>query len=148
MNLRAKVASSRLVCWSLLLVLLMIVAGACMSGAKSPAKSANGALAPGAAARGGKNEAGAFRVVFAGPQGEANEVSELSLVFNRPLRKLELGGAPPPVIAISPPIASVALVHTTLVPQPKRCRRNSGATSIGALRSVTMVCLRPPRSAQ
>ena len=76
-----------------------------MSGAKSPAKSANGALAPGAAARGGKNEAGAFRVVFAGPQGEANEVSELSLVFNRPLRKLELGGAPPPVIAISPPIA-------------------------------------------
>ncbi len=76
-----------------------------MEGGKNPAKSANGALAPKAAARGGKNKDGAFRVVFAGPQGEANEVSELSLVFSRPLRKLELAGAPPPAIAISPPIA-------------------------------------------
>ncbi len=76
-----------------------------MEGAKSPVKSANGALAPGAAARGGKNKEGAFRVVFAGPQGEANEVSELSLVFSRPLRKLELAGAPTPAIAIAPPIA-------------------------------------------
>ena len=105
MNLRAKLTSSRLLRWSLLLACLMVVAAACMSGAKSAAKSANGALAPGATAHGGKNEAGAFRVVFAGPQGEANEVSELSLVFSRPLRKLELAGDPPPVIAIAPPIA-------------------------------------------
>ncbi|MCR6657149.1 MAG: hypothetical protein NVV63_15350 [Opitutus sp.] len=40
-------------------------------------------------------------------------------------------------------MASVALVHTTLVPQPKRCFRSSGATSIGALRSVTIVCFLP-----
>src|SRR6188768_4484147 len=105
MNLPVMLASSRFLRWSLLFFGLMVVGAACMEGAKRPVKSANGALAPGAAAHGGKNEAGAFRVVFAGPQGEANEVSELSLVFSRPLRKLELAGDPPPVIAIAPPIA-------------------------------------------
>ncbi|HEY3256421.1 MAG TPA: Ig-like domain-containing protein, partial [Polyangiaceae bacterium] len=91
--------------WSLLLGALLFVVAACIGGSKSPLKSANGALAPGAAALRAKNKDGAFRVVFAGPQGEANEVSELSLVFSRPLRKLELAGAPPPAIAIAPPIA-------------------------------------------
>jgi len=91
--------------WSLLLGGLMIVGAACMDGAKSPLKSANGALAPGLGARASKTKDGSFRVVFAGPQGEANEVSELSLVFSRPLRKLELAGAPPPTITITPPIA-------------------------------------------
>jgi len=76
-----------------------------MEGAKTPVKSANGALTPGSGARTGSGKDGAFRVVFAGPEGEANEVSELSLVFSRPLRKLELAGAAPPAIAISPPIA-------------------------------------------
>ncbi|HKO54175.1 MAG TPA: MG2 domain-containing protein [Polyangiaceae bacterium] len=105
MNLPVKLASSRPLRWSLLVAGLMVVGAACVEGAKSPVKSANGALAPGAGARGGKDENGAFRVVFAGPQGEANEVSELSLVFSRPLRKLELAGAAPPAIAIAPPIA-------------------------------------------
>ena len=76
-----------------------------MEGAKTPVKSANGALAPGASGGGGKGGGGAFRVVFAGPQGEASEVSELSLVFSRPLRKLELAGAPTPTLSISPPLA-------------------------------------------
>jgi len=105
MNLRAKLASSRFLRWSLVLGGLLIALAACVAGAKSPLKSANGALTPGASARGGKGEGGAFRVVFAGPRGEANEVSELSLVFSRPLRKLELAGAPTPAIAIAPPIA-------------------------------------------
>ena len=105
MKLSAKLASPLLFRWSLLLGGLLIVVVACVAGAKSPVKSANGALAPGAAARSGNDNDGAFRVVFAGPQGEANEVSELSLVFSRPLRKLELAGAPPPAIAIAPSIA-------------------------------------------
>jgi uncharacterized protein YfaS (alpha-2-macroglobulin family) len=88
-----------------LAIFLTILGAACIEGSKTPVKSANGALAPGAATRGGKKDDGSFRVVFAGPQGEANEVSELSLVFSRPLRKLELAGAPPPPITISPPIA-------------------------------------------
>jgi len=75
-----------------------------MEGAKAPSKSPNGALGPGALAGAGKKEPGAFRVVFAGPEGEASEVSELSLVFSRPLRKLELAGAPPPPLTISPSI--------------------------------------------
>ena len=81
---------------------LFILGAACMEGAKAPSKSPNGALAPGASGDLGKKESGAFRVVFAGPQGEASEVSELSLVFSRPLRKLELAGAPPPPLSISP----------------------------------------------
>jgi len=75
-----------------------------MEGTKAPSKSPNGALAPGASAGAGKKQPAAFRVVFAGPQGEASEVSELSLVFSRPLRKLELAGAPPPPLAIAPNI--------------------------------------------
>ncbi len=75
-----------------------------MEGAKATVRSANGALAPGVA---GAKQAGdePFRVVFAGPRGDASEVSELSLVFSRPLRKLELAGAPTPALAIAPPIA-------------------------------------------
>lgn len=105
MHLPAKFASPRFWRWSLLLGGVMTLGAACIGGEKAPVRSANGALAPGAATHTGKNKDGAFRVVFAGPQGEANEVSELSLVFSRPLRKLELAGAPTPAIAISPPIA-------------------------------------------
>jgi uncharacterized protein YfaS (alpha-2-macroglobulin family) len=81
---------------------LFILGAACMEGTKAPSKSPNGALAPGASGGLGKKESGAFRVVFAGPQGEASEVSEVSLVFSRPLRKLELAGALPPPLSISP----------------------------------------------
>jgi len=105
MNLTVKPAGSRLLRWSLVLGGVLSLGAACIGSAKNPVKAANGALAPGAGARGGKGEDGAFRVVFAGPEGEANEVSELSLVFSRPLRKLELAGAPTPVISISPAIA-------------------------------------------
>ncbi len=98
-------ARSRFLRWSLLLGGLMMLGAACMEGGKNPVKSANGALSPGAAEGAGKKGDGAFRVVFAGPQGEANEVSELSLVFSRPLRKLELAGAPTPAISLSPPVA-------------------------------------------
>ena len=49
---------------------------------------------------------------------------------------------------ISPPSASVALVQTTLTPAPKRQRSSSGATSTGALRRLTIDCLRPTLSAQ
>src|SRR3954466_5386321 len=98
-------ARSRFFRWSLLPVGVMLLGAACMEGAKRPVKSANGALAPGARDESAKKADGAFRVVFGGPQGEANEVSELSLVFSRPLRKLELAGAPTPAISITPAIA-------------------------------------------
>ncbi|HEY1534054.1 MAG TPA: hypothetical protein VGF76_08540, partial [Polyangiaceae bacterium] len=97
--------TSRLLSLSVILGGLFIFGAACMEGAKAPVKSANGALAPGAVSGSAKGGGGAFRVVFAGPQGEASEVSELSLVFSRPLRKLELAGAPPPALTVSPPIA-------------------------------------------
>src|SRR5450432_1548629 len=83
---------------------LFILGAACIEETKTPSKSPNGALAPGGSGGLGKKESGAFRVVFAGPQGEASEVSELSLVFSRPLRKLELAGSAPPALSISPNI--------------------------------------------
>src|SRR5450432_1454445 len=97
--------TSRLLLLSVILGGLFIFGAACMEGAKAPVKSANAALAPGASGGSAKGGGGAFRVVFAGPQGEASEVSELSLVFSRPLRKLELAGAPPPALSVSPSIA-------------------------------------------
>ncbi|HEY4107157.1 MAG TPA: MG2 domain-containing protein, partial [Polyangiaceae bacterium] len=84
---------------------LFILGAACMESAKAPSKSPNGALGPGAVAGIGKKDATAFRVVFAGPQGEASEVSELSLVFSRPLRKLELAGAAAPALSLAPNVA-------------------------------------------
>src|SRR5450631_3728738 len=97
--------TSRLLLLSVTLGGLFIFGAACMEGAKAPVKSANAALAPGASGGSAKGGGGAFRVVFAGPRGGASEVSELSLVFSRPLRKLELAGAPPPALRVSPPIA-------------------------------------------
>src|SRR5450432_1039738 len=105
MTARSFSARSRFFRCCLLPIILMMLGAACLEGAKNPVKSANGALAPGASEGTGKKGEGTFRVVFAGPQGEANEVSELSLVFSRPLRKLELAGAPTPAISITPAIA-------------------------------------------
>jgi len=95
----------RLLFLSLVLCGLFLFGAACVESTKPAPRSAHGALSPGAASGTAKALESAFRVVFAGPQGQASEVSELSLVFSRPLRKLELAGAPPPALTISPSIA-------------------------------------------
>ncbi|HMJ13710.1 MAG TPA: Ig-like domain-containing protein, partial [Polyangiaceae bacterium] len=96
------------------LALLLICATACVSSARMPNVAANRVLTPGLVPSGSVDQQ-PFRVVFAGPRGEAAEVSAVSVVFNRPLRELtpaaaqsatDAGGssAPPPV-TITPRLA-------------------------------------------
>jgi alpha-2-macroglobulin len=61
-----------------------------------------GTLKPDGEALGARDES-AFRVVFSAPEGEGKTVSEISVVFSRSLRALEVD-APPPPIAITPPL--------------------------------------------
>lgn len=88
-----------------LFVALLLVAAACVpGGATMPVVSPSRTLSLGKA-EGGRADEGPFRVVFSGPEGEASVGAELSVVFSRPLRALDLAGneAPPP-IQLSPPI--------------------------------------------
>jgi len=73
-----------------ILVLLALVTS-CFQGARAPSVQARGVLAPGKDDGAAKLE-GAFGVVFGSPQGETTDPSEISLVFNRPMRPLELAG--------------------------------------------------------
>ncbi|HKQ72012.1 MAG TPA: alpha-2-macroglobulin family protein [Polyangiaceae bacterium] len=71
----------------------------CFQGARAPKVETRGVLAPGredAAAKPG----GAFGVVLGSPQGEVGDPSEISVVFNRPMRPLEIAGSEtvPPVV--------------------------------------------------
>lgn len=82
-----------------LVAVLAVVASACVPGGSvMPAVSPSGTLSPGEADR-GRGAEGPFRVVFAGPEGNAPTGAEISIVFSRALRKLELAGneATPPV---------------------------------------------------
>lgn len=81
------------------LVACVLVVAACVpGGATMPAVSPSRTLELGKG-EGGNADSGPFRVVFAGPTGEAVSGAEISVVFSRPLRALELAGneAPPPV---------------------------------------------------
>jgi uncharacterized protein YfaS (alpha-2-macroglobulin family) len=82
------------------LALVAVTLGvACIQGARAPNVPPRGTLAPeGAEAALAKPE-GAFGVVFATPRGPTVDPSEITLVWNRPMRPLELAGqeSPPPV---------------------------------------------------
>jgi uncharacterized protein YfaS (alpha-2-macroglobulin family) len=61
----------------------------CLPGQRPPEVAPSRTLELGAEAKGAAMPA-AFGVVFAGPKGETDDASEITLVFNRPLRPLEL----------------------------------------------------------
>ncbi len=82
---------------SLALVGLLVAAVSCLPGARAPDVTATRTLDLGKEG-GGKAPRGPFDVVFATPRGNVEDVSEVSVVFNRPMRALELAGeesAPP-----------------------------------------------------
>jgi len=83
----------------LALAVLCVVACAQVGGQKPPVVAPNGTLSVGAGDAAAAADT-AFRVVFAGPEGEVAQGAEISIVFSRPLRALELAGAetPPPVV--------------------------------------------------
>ncbi len=84
------------------LSLALIALGlACFPGTKAPNVAPRGTLAPGASESETAGSTGPFRVVFGSPQGEISEPGEITLVFNRPVRALELAGEeknPPAVL--------------------------------------------------
>jgi alpha-2-macroglobulin len=82
---------------------LSVIVAACVPGASTmPSVRSTRTLELGAGEGGARSE-GPFRVVFAAPEGDAASGAEISIVFSRALRKLELAGdesAPP--ISITP----------------------------------------------
>lgn len=87
----------------LLVVLVVLAAIACMRTGGPPEVAPHGVLKPGSERAGAKDD-GAFRVVFGAPSGKASDVSEISLVFSRPLRSLA-ADVPPPRIVMTPELA-------------------------------------------
>ncbi|MDI1430319.1 MG2 domain-containing protein [Polyangium sorediatum] len=76
-----------------LAVTAMALGMACMQGNRPPEVAPRGTLVPGAADGAGTVDTrGAFAVVFGTPRGDTNDPPEVSLVFNRPMRPLELAG--------------------------------------------------------
>jgi alpha-2-macroglobulin len=80
---------------------LLFMLAACMRGEAPPNVAPRGVLSPGSLGASAPADNQPFGVVFAAPSGDASEVSEISIVFSRPLRSLDLDAQLPP-ISISP----------------------------------------------
>lgn len=75
------------------LVLALVALGAsCLQGASAPHIPPTGVLAPGDGEASLSQPAGPFGVVFASPKGATVDPSEITVVWNRPMRPLELAG--------------------------------------------------------
>jgi hypothetical protein len=78
----------------------------CLQGARPPTVAPSGTLNPGDAEAALAKPAGAFGVVFASPRGATVDPAEVTVVFNRPMRPLEVAGqetAPPVVLKPAAP---------------------------------------------
>src|SRR4051812_38284230 len=73
---------------------------ACLQGARAPNVAPHGTLAPDGKEAAIATADGPFGVVFGSPKGPTVDPSEITLVFNRPMRALEVAEnqAPPPVV--------------------------------------------------
>lgn len=83
----------------------LVGVAACLPGARAPNVAPQRTLGLGAAEASGRTPSAAFGVVFAGPKGETVDPSEVTILFNRPMRPLELASdaeetAPPATITI------------------------------------------------
>ncbi|WP_437494697.1 MG2 domain-containing protein [Sorangium sp. So ce1014] len=78
---------------------------ACVQGARAPNVPPRGTLAPGALDPGARAAEGPFAVVFGAPRGQTTSPAEISLVFNRPMRPLDLAGGETAAPAILRPPA-------------------------------------------
>ena len=65
---------------------------ACVQGARAPQVPARGTLAPGEGEPAARAHEGPLRVVFGAPKGQTRDPSEISVVFDRPMRPLDLAG--------------------------------------------------------
>jgi uncharacterized protein YfaS (alpha-2-macroglobulin family) len=88
--------------WSHPWLLVLVLVVACVPTSQAPSVAPRGTLELGKLPTGAASD-GPFRVVFAGPQGEIGAGTQLSIVFSRPLRALEVAGAEPaPDIRMKP----------------------------------------------
>ncbi|HEX7664970.1 MAG TPA: Ig-like domain-containing protein, partial [Polyangiaceae bacterium] len=79
-------------------LLLLVLFTSCFQGARAPAVTPTRTLGMEGGEGGGGDSKKPFGVVFASPKGETNDPSEVTIVFNRPMRPLDLAGeeaAPP-----------------------------------------------------
>ncbi|APR79680.1 Large extracellular alpha-helical protein [Minicystis rosea] len=82
-------------------VLTLVTLGvSCLQGARPPSVAPRGTLSPGDGEAGLAKREGPFGVVFASPKGQTVDPSEITLVWNRPMRALEVAGqeTPPPIV--------------------------------------------------
>ena len=81
------------------MALALVVAACVQGGATMPVVTPQGTLGLGGPGMEQGQPDGPFRVVFAGPEGQASNTAEVSVVFSRPLRELSLAGseAAPPI---------------------------------------------------
>lgn len=77
----------------------MVLGASCLH-ARPPSVAPRGTLAPGEGEGGLVKPQGPFGVVFAAPKGPTVDPSEITFVFNRPMRPLEVAGqeTPPPIV--------------------------------------------------
>src|SRR4051812_28017174 len=89
-----------------LVVAVVATSMACLQGARAPNVEPHGTLSPDGQDAAVATAEGPFGVVFGAPKGPTIDPSEITLVFNRPMRPLELAEnqAPPPVI-VKPAVA-------------------------------------------
>ena len=89
-----------------LVVAVVATSMACIQGARAPSVEPRGTLAPGGQEAGLAQSEGPFGVVFGAPKGATVDPSEITLVFNRPMRPLDIAEnqAAPPVI-LEPAVA-------------------------------------------
>lgn len=81
----------------------VVLSAACLQGATAPKVAPRGTLAPGEGDLGKSPDQAPFAVVFGSPKGQTRDPSEITIVWNRPMRPLDLAGQEAPVPAqISP----------------------------------------------
>jgi alpha-2-macroglobulin len=80
--------------------LFLVALGASCIGARPPSVAPRGTLSPGDGEAALSKTSGPFGVVFASPKGPTVDPSEITLVWNRPMRPLETAGqeTPPPIV--------------------------------------------------
>lgn len=110
---------------------------ACIPGNRPPDVAPRGTLAPGAGDGPSAAESQAFAVVFASPRGETLDASEVNIVWNRPMRALELAGSESPApVKMTPPVPGrwswVGTSAVTFVPEKHLPRATSFVVEVPA----------------
>ena len=110
---------------------------ACVQGARAPEVPVRGTLAPGEGDPGAAPAEGPLAVVFGSPKGQTTSPAEISLVFNRPMRPLELAGDEAAAPAILKPAAPgrwswVGTSGLTFIPQDHLPRATEFAVEVPA----------------